>query len=355
VRPKSRPAHRAFGAAILAVGLIALAVALGTAGHQAQSQPVAATVDGAEAPAAAGAAGSSAGEETGAMTTQPAPGKYRELTPEEERVIVHKGTEGPFTGKYTDFFGEGVYTCRRCGAMLYRSQDKFHSDCGWPAFDDELPGAVRRLPDADGVRTEIECTNCGAHLGHVFTGEGLTAKDTRHCVNSISLQFIPAAEVRYGRAIFAGGCFWGVEYWMQKQPGVLKTTVGYTGGTTDNPTYEQIHSRDTGHAEAVEVLFDPVRVSFEQLAKLFFEIHDPTQLNRQGPDVGTPYRSAVFTTDEEQRQVAEKLIAELKGRGLNVVTQVVPAGRFWPAEAYHQSYYADKGAEPPCHVRQKLW
>jgi len=289
------------------------------------------------------------------MATQPPPGQHRALTPEEEQVIVHKGTERPFTGKYTEHFANGVYTCRRCGAMLYRSQDKFPSHCGWPAFDDEISGAVKRIPDADGVRAEIVCANCGGHLGHVFAGEELTPKDTRHCVNSVSLQFIPAEEVRYGRAIFAGGCFWGVEYWLQREPGVLETTVGYTGGTTESPTYEQIHSSRTGHAEAVEVLCDPVRVSFEQLAKVFFEVHDPTQLNRQGPDIGPAYRSAILTTDDGQRQVAEKLIAELKGRGLAVVTEVTPAGRFWPAEDYHQDYFAQKGAEPPCHVRRKLW
>ena len=117
--------------------------------------------------------------------------KYRKLTKEEEKVIIHKGTEEPFTGKYNTFWERGTYTCKRCGAALYRSESKFDAGCGWPSFDDEIPGAVKRVPDADGVRTEITCANCGAHLGHVFVGEGFTRKNVRHCVNSISIEFIP--------------------------------------------------------------------------------------------------------------------------------------------------------------------
>lgn len=280
---------------------------------------------------------------------------WRELTPAEQRVIVDKGTEAPFTGEYDDTFDPGVYTCRRCGAMLYRSDDKFKAHCGWPAFDDAIAGAVKRLPDADGQRTEIECANCGAHLGHVFEGERQTEKNTRYCVNSISMVFVPEPQVKYGRAIFAGGCFWGVEYWFQKVPGVLSVTSGYIGGTKPHPTYGEVCSHTTGHAEAVEVLYDPVRVSYESLAKLFFEIHDPTQVDRQGPDVGDQYRSAIFYVDETQKQVAEKLIGELKQRGMHIATKVTPATEFWPAEEYHQDYYAKTGSQPYCHVRKKLW
>ncbi len=298
---------------------------------------------------------SSDGEEQTAMPTASESENWRELTPDEERVIVHKGTERPFTGEYNGFFEDGVYTCRRCGAMLYRSEDKFASHCGWPSFDLELPGAVTRTPDADGVRTEITCANCGGHLGHVFVGERLTERNTRHCVNSVSLQFVPAEDVRYGRALFAGGCFWGVEYWFEREPGVLSATSGYSGGTYENPSYQDLHSLDTGHAETVEVLYDPVRVSYETLAKLFFEIHDPTQMNRQGPDVGREYRSAVFYLDEEQKTIAERLVAELRERGLDVATEIAEAGTFWPAEDYHQDYFTSRAATPTCHQRRSLW
>ncbi len=280
---------------------------------------------------------------------------YNELTPDENRVIVHKGTERPFTGKYYQNKEKGTYLCRRCDAPLFRSADKFESGTGWPSFDDAIEGAVKQIPDADGSRTEIVCANCGAHLGHVFFSEGMTAKNVRHCVNSISLGFLPAAKAAAvtQKAIFAGGCFWGVEYHFNKLKGVLSAKSGYTGGLIDNPTYKQVCTGKTGHAEAVEIEFDPALVSYETLAKLFFEIHDPTELNRQGPDIGTQYRSAVFYTDDDQKKVAEKLIGELKTKGYKVVTTVEKAGTFWPAEEYHQDYYERNGHEPYCHIYQK--
>lgn len=280
---------------------------------------------------------------------------YRKLTPAEELVIVHKGTERPFTGKYNNFFETGTYVCKRCGAPLYRSSDKFKSECGWPSFDGEIKGAVKRVPDPDGMRTEIECANCGAHLGHVFEGEELTPKNTRYCVNSISMDFVPATKkvAVADTGIFAGGCFWGVEYYMHTIPGVISTETGYIGGHLKNPTYRDVCSHTTGYAEAVRVVFNPAKTSYEEVAKMFFEIHDPTQVNRQGPDVGDQYRSEVFYLNMEQKVTAEKLIDLLKQKGFKVATKVTPATTFWRAEDYHQQYYAKEGSTPYCHVRVK--
>ncbi len=280
--------------------------------------------------------------------------KFNELTPEEERIIVHKGTEKPFTGRYYLHREAGTYVCKRCNAPLYRSEDKFDSGCGWPSFDDEIPGAVRRTLDADGHRTEITCARCGAHLGHVFLGEGLTDKNTRHCVNSLSLAFVPAGqETETETAYFAGGCFWGVESLLEGQEGVIYARSGYMGGQTENPTYREVCYNKTGHAETVEVVFDPAKTSFETLARYFFEIHDPTQRDRQGPDIGNQYRSAVFYTSGAQKETAEKLIRILKNKGLEVVTAVVKAGTFWEAEEYHQDYYEKTGKTPYCHFYRK--
>jgi len=280
---------------------------------------------------------------------------YNDLSKAEAVIINNKGTERPFTGKYTDHKEKGTYICKKCGAALYHSSDKFESACGWPSFDDEIEGAVNRFPDPDGIRTEITCATCGAHLGHVFEGERLTPKNLRHCVNSVSLDFVPAIleNGRFGTAIFAGGCFWGVEYFMQKAPGVMSVTSGYTGGYVRNPSYKEVCTGNTGHAEAVKVVYDPAKTSYEALLKLFLEIHDPTQTGGQGPDIGDQYRSEIFYMNEEQRKTAEKNISVLKAKGYKVVTAVTKASEFYDAEKYHQDYYFINGKIPYCHTYTK--
>ena len=280
---------------------------------------------------------------------------YNDLTKAESLVINKKGTETPFTGKFTNSKEKGTYICKKCGAALYFSSFKFDSECGWPSFDDEIKGAVKRLPDPDGMRTEIECASCGAHLGHVFTGERLTSKNIRHCVNSVSLDFIPAQveNGRYGTAIFAGGCFWGVEYFLQKEAGVISVTSGYTGGHVKNPSYKEVCTGNTGHAEAVKVIYDPDKTSYEKILKLFLEIHDPTQVGRQGPDIGDQYRSGIFYLNAEQKTIIEKNVKILKDKGIKVVTEITAASEFFPAEAYHQDYYFNNGKIPYCHAYTK--
>jgi peptide methionine sulfoxide reductase msrA/msrB len=280
---------------------------------------------------------------------------YNDLTPEEERVIVHKGTEAPYTGEYTNNKRAGTYACKRCDAPLYKSADKFDSRCGWPSFDDEIKGAVKRVVDADGRRTEILCADCGAHLGHVFQDEGFTPKETRHCVNSISLKFIPEENKMIKKAYFASGCFWGTEYYFMKAKGVSGTAVGFMGGHADHPSYEQVCQKNTGHLETTEVEYDTTITSYEDLVKLFFETHDFTQINGQGPDIGPQYLSCVFYADESEKNIAEEYIEILKNKGYKVATMLKPVSAFWKAEEYHQQYYEHKGAAPYCHIYKKIF
>jgi peptide methionine sulfoxide reductase msrA/msrB len=281
---------------------------------------------------------------------KPWSGKINQLTEEEKRVILNKGTERAFTGKYTNMSEEGVYTCKQCGTPLYKSTDKFQSHCGWPSFDDAIAGAVKKIPDPDGKRTEIVCAKCGGHLGHVFTGEGYTDKNTRYCVNSVSLKFqkaVPKSSV--AKAYFAGGCFWGVEHHLEKLSGVKEVTSGFMGGTVKNPSYYDVVEKKTGHLETVEVLYDPSKISYTQLSKAFFEIHDPTQKNGQGPDIGEQYLSAVFVSNEAEKKVINSLIEKLKSNGYKPATKILSAGVFYKAEEYHQNYYRKKGSAPYCH------
>lgn len=280
---------------------------------------------------------------------------YNPLTPEEKRVLIHKGTERPFTGEYTDHFASGVYLCRQCNTPLYFSHDKFHSGCGWPSFEDEIPKAVKKVLDADGRRTEIVCNTCDGHLGHVFEGERLTDKNVRHCVNSISMKFVPQSETNLERAIFASGCFWGKEYLFQQAHGVITTRVGYIGGQIARPTYREVRSGLTGHTEAVEVIFDRTQTSFETLAKLFFNHHNPTNATLQGENNTGKYRSAIFYVRESQKRITRGLIRELYAKGIKVVTQITPASKFYAAEAHHQNYYNKLNKVPDYKMENGYW
>jgi len=325
--------------------------------------------------------------------------EWRErLTPQEYRVLRQAGTEAAFTGEYTDTKTEGVYRCRACGAELFRSAEKFESHCGWPSFTKPIaPVHVNELKDASHgmIRTEVRSTGADSHLGHVFEDGPRDRGGLRYCINSASLRFIPVAKLEaegYGEyralfgdgktthqelvdhdnacavpapgeaasceatveeAVLAGGCFWGMEEILGQIPGVVESTVGYAGGTTPNPKYEQVRTGNTGHAEAIRILFDPKQLSFQDLLEQwFFKMHDPTTKNQQGNDRGSQYRSVIFVTSPKQREVAElaKQHAHESGRWKRpIVTEIVDAGPFTPAEEYHQKYLDKHPGGYTCH------
>jgi peptide methionine sulfoxide reductase msrA/msrB len=280
--------------------------------------------------------------------------KQATLPPNALRIVRDKATEPPHNHPFADALPQGTYLCRQCGIALYRGQYQFHSGCGWPSFDTEIPQRIKRLPDRDGYRVEILCQRCDAHLGHVFTGEGFTAKNIRHCVNGLSLDFVDDINVLDSEeGIFAAGCFWGVEYYFKKLAGVLKTEVGYTGGATNNPSYDSVCRGSSGHVEAIRVLYDPTQINYQKIVQYFFEIHDPTQANGQGPDIGPQYLSRIFYLNDAQKIIAEKLINLLKEKNASIATKVLPADIFWAAEDYHQDYYQKTAKVPYCHHYQK--
>lgn len=292
----------------------------------------------------------------------------KKLTPEEAKVILAKGTERAFCGNLYDNKKDGTYVCRLCGLPLFGSGSKFDSGTGWPSFFQPVDKAhvVTESDVSHGmVRDEILCVRCGSHLGHVFE-DGPKPTGLRFCVNSVSLTFVEkgqefAAESRPVETqvgYFAGGCFWGVEDRFQQLPGVIDSESGYMGGKTKNPTYKDVCNHDTGHAEVVKVTFDPKRITYTQLLEFFFKIHDPTQLNRQGPDIGDQYRSAIFASTKDQADAARAFIdAQQKSNarfsGRKIVTQVVDAGEkgpkdtYYAAEEYHQDYHLKHGGHCP--------
>ena len=276
--------------------------------------------------------------------------KMRSLTPAERRIICNKDTESPHSGVYNRTQQAGTYLCRRCGLALFRAIQQFESGCGWPSFAGAIEGTVKYLPDADGIRKEIMCQRCDAHLGHVFYGEGYTAENIRYCVNSTSLDFVDDKQIKDSEeAIVAGGCFWGVEYYFERLPDVVKAESGYIGGHLNNPDYHQVCQGGSGHYEAVRVLFDHDKTSYEAIIKHFFNIHDPTQKTGQGPDIGKQYQSAIFYYNQTQHDKAQALIQELKKKGYDVATKLYSAQPFWAAEEYHQHFYSKHHKKPYCH------
>lgn len=278
------------------------------------------------------------------------------LTAEEKRILIDKGTEMPFTGEYYKTTESWTYYCRQCWAALYRSEDKFASECWWPSFDDAIPWAVKRTDDEDGMRTEITCMNCWWHLWHVFIGERMTDKNTRHCVNSLSMKFVTDAHVeqqQYEQATLWWWCFWCIEAWLQRLQWVVQIQSWYSGGKRQYPTYEHICTWCTWHIEVVQVTFDPTIISYELLLKVFFTLHDPTSVDKQWGDEGEQYKSVIFYHSEQQKHSAEKVIQTLTEQLIYdkcIVTEVRPLEKFWIAEWYHQDYYNQHENKPYCQL-----
>ncbi len=275
--------------------------------------------------------------------------KDKSLTPHVLQVLRDQMTEKP--APISNILNHaGTYLCRACGLALFRSHMQFQSFCGWPSFDEIIENTVTRQPDQDGVRVEIHCARCHGHLGHVFIGEGFTEKNTRYCVNASSMDFVEDSNVLdTEEAIVAAGCFWGAQHYFDQLPGVVKTEVGYIGGMKNAPNYSEVCTGTTGHFEGLRVVYDCSKIDYKMIIQYFFEIHDPTQKNGQGPDIGTQYQSAVFCYDSNQNKIVQELISILSQQSYKIATKILPVMIFWPAEDYHQHYYLKNHQTPYCH------
>jgi len=301
---------------------------------------------------------SGSGHDLSRLTPEKIAAIVKTLSPIEVEVTQRAGTEPAGTGRYAKEHRAGTYVCVVGGLPLFRSEDKLESGTGWPSFTQPIDPAhvILREDGAHGmVRVEVLDARSGSHLGHVFD-DGPAPTGKRFCMNSAALKFIPDGEpmpmeskpIPMETAYFAAGCFWGVEDVFEQTPGVFDAESGYMGGKTDKPTYKQVCGGDTGHAETVKVVYDPTKTSYKALLKLFFDNHDPTTMNRQGPDVGDQYRSVIFATTPKQKKAATEFVAEVaktpRFEGRTIVTQIVdPGPKFWQAEEYHQNYHAKNG------------